>query len=145
MRRIYWTTHDIATFVKGFAGIVLIGVMTLPTYSIDWVRWAMLVLVSLLALYALYIYLAVFYIIEEDQLTVFAMWKFMRFKYNEIRVIETAHGKFKNKYGWGQNCIKIKTGKFEFFISPSHYEEFLERLKESKNAHNLTTITKGKK
>lgn len=128
MRKIWWTSHDIGTFVKGFACLVLVGFLLIPIASNDWLRWILIGLLGLLVLYSIYIYLAIFYIIEEKELSVFCMWKFVHFKYSDIKRVELTSGKFKNLYGRGSEVVKLTCGKYEVYVSPRHPKEFMEAL-----------------
>ena len=69
-----------------------------------WLRYVLLSLFGLLFLYTLYTTLAVFYFVDENEISVFYCWKFYHFDYHSI--------------------------KRDIYISPSSREKFLEVLKE---------------
>ena len=76
MRRIWWTGLDIKDLVKKFALLVLVGILMIPTSlsfagNALWLRYVLLVLIGLLVLYVIYTTLAVFYIIQDDEISIF--------------------------------------------------------------------------
>ena len=137
MRRIWWTRIDIQDIVKKFGLLVLVGVLMIPS-SLSfagealWLRYVLLSLFGLLFLYTFYTTLAVFYIVDEDEIGVFYCWKFYHFNYQSIKRVEPYYGLSDVNMTLGRSKIKVKlvTNKGEIYISPSKREEFLEVLKE---------------
>lgn len=139
MRRIWWTRIDIKDVVIKFALLVLVGVLMIPTSlsfagGAVWLRYVLLVLIGLLVLYTLYTLLAVFYIIDEDEISVFYCWKFYHFKYEQIKRVEKYEGISDVNMSLSRSNLKLKlvTNKGDIYISPSNRNEFLEVLKEKR-------------
>lgn len=139
MRRIWWTRIDIKDVVIKFALLVLVGVLMIPTslsFAGDavWLRYFLLVLIGLLVLYVFYTLIAIFYIIDDDEISIFYCWKFYHIKFNQIKRVETYEGKSDLNMSLSRSSFKIKlvTNKGDIFISPSKRKEFLEILKEKR-------------
>lgn len=137
MRRIWWTRVDIQDVVKKFFLLVIAGVLMIPTslsFAGDavWLRYVLLALFGLLFLYAFYTTFAVFYIVDDEEISVFYCWKFYHFNYSSIKRCEPYYGLSDVNMTLGRSKIKIKlvTNKGDIYISPSKREEFLEVLKE---------------
>ena len=137
MRRIWWTRIDIQSLVKNFGLLVLIGVLMIPTslsFAGDavWLRYVLLSLMGLLVLYTLYTTFAVFYIVDEEELTVFYCWKFYHFDYHSIKRVEPYYGLSGTDVTLGRSKIKVKLvlARNDIYISPSNRDKFLEVLKE---------------
>ena len=137
MRRIWWTRIDIQSLVKNFGLLVLAGVLMIPTslsFAGDavWLRYVLLSLMGLLVLYTLYTTLAVFYIVDEEELTVFYCWKFYHFDYHSIKRVEPYYGLSGTDVTLGRSKIKVKLvlARNDVYISPSNRDKFLEVLKE---------------
>lgn len=137
MRRIWWTRIDIKDIMMKFILIVLVGALMIPT-SITllsgpkWMFYVLVSLLGLLVLYVIYTLVAVFYIIEDDEIAIFYCWKFYRIKFNQIKRVETYVGKTDYNISLSRSNIKVKlvTSKGDIYISPSNRNEFLEVLKE---------------
>lgn len=139
MRRIWWTRVDLKDIIIKFGLLVLCGVLMIPTslsFAGDaiWLRYVLLVLMGLLVLYVFYTLIAVFYIIEDDEIAVFYCWKFYHIKYNQIKRVEKFVGKTDVNMSLSRSNIKVKlvTIKGDIYISPSNREEFLKVLKENR-------------
>ena len=139
MRRIWWSGLDIKDLVKKFALLVLVGILMIPTslsFAGDalWLRYVLLVLIGLLVLYVTYTTLAVFYIIQDDEISIFYCWKFYHIKFNQIKHIEKYEGYSEVNMSLCRSSykIKLKTNKGDIFISPSNRQEFLDALKEKR-------------
>ena len=137
MRRIWWTRVDIQDIVKKFGLLVLAGVLMIPSslaFAGDavWLRYVLLSLFGLLFLYTLYTTLAVFYFVDENEISVFYCWKFYHFDYYSIKRVEPYYGLSDVNMTLGRSKIKVKlvTNKGDIYISPSSREKFLEVLKE---------------
>lgn len=137
MRRIWWTRIDIQDIVKKFGLIVLAGILMIPSslaFAGDavWLRYVILSLFGLLFLYTLYTTLAVFYIVDDEEICVFYCWKFYHFNYHSIKRVEPFYGISDVNMTLGRSKIKVKlvTNRGDIFISPSSREKFLEVLKE---------------
>lgn len=137
MRRIWWTRIDIKDIVIKFALLVIVGVLMIPSSlsfagEAIWLRYVLLSLIGLLVLYVIYTLLAVFYIVDENEIKVFYCWKFYHFDYNYIKRVELYEGLSPVEMTLGRSKLKIKlvTNRGEIFISPSNRHEFLEVLKE---------------
>lgn len=137
MRRIWWTRIDIQSLVKNFGLLVLAGVLMIPTslsFAGDavWLRYVLLSLMGLLVLYTLYTTFAVFYIVDEEELTVFYCWKFYHFDYHSIKRVEPYYGLSGTDVTLGRSKIKVKLvlARNDIYISPSNRDKFLEVLKE---------------
>ena len=137
MRRIWWTRIDIQSVVKNFGLLVLIGVLMIPaslSFAGDavWLRYVLLSLMGLLVLYTLYTTFAVFYIVDDEELTVFYCWKFYHFDYHSIKRVEPYYGLSGTDVTLGRSKIKVKLvlARNDIYISPSNREKFLEVLKE---------------
>lgn len=137
MRRIWWTRIDIQSVVKNFGLLVLIGVLMIPTslsFAGDavWLRYVLLSLMGLLVLYTLYTTFAVFYIVDDEELTVFYCWKFYHFDYHSIKRVEPYYGLSGTDVTLGRSKIKVKLvlARNDIYISPSNRDKFLEVLKE---------------
>ena len=137
MRRIWWTRIDIQSLVKNFGLLVLAGVLMIPTslsFAGDavWLRYVLLSLMGLLVLYTLYTTFAVFYIVDEEELTVFYCWKFYHFNYHSIKRVEPYYGLSSTDVTLGRSKIKVKLvlARNDIYISPSNRDKFLEVLKE---------------
>ena len=139
MRRIWWTRIDIKDVMVKFILIVIVGVLMIPTSlamisSASWVGYLFLGLIGLLTLYVIYTLLAVFYIIDDDEIAIFYCWKFYHIKFNQIKRVETYVGKTDYNMILSISNIKVKlvTSKGDIYISPSNRNEFLEVLKEKR-------------
>ena len=139
MRRIWWTKIDIKDVVIKFALLVIIGVLMIPTslsFAGDaiWLRYVLLALIGLLVLYVIYTLIAVFYIIDDDEIAVFYCCKFYHFKFNQIKNAEKYEGLSDINMSLSRSKLKIKlvTNKGDIFISPFDREEFLKTLKEKR-------------
>ena len=137
MRRIWWTRIDIQSVVKNFGLLVLIGVLMIPTslsFAGDavWLRYVLLSLMGLLVLYTLYTTFAVFYIVDDEELTVFYCWKFYHFDYHSIKRVEPYYGLSGTDVTLGRSKIKVKLvlARNDIYISPTNRDKFLEVLKE---------------
>ena len=137
MRRIWWTRIDIQDIVKKIGLIVLAGILMIPSslaFAGDavWLRYVILSLFGLLFLYTLYTTLAVFYIVDDEEICVFYCWKFYHFNYHSIKRVEPYYGISDVNMTLGRSKIKVKlvTNRGDIFISPSSREKFLEVLKE---------------
>ena len=137
MRRIWWTRVDIQDIVKKFGLLVLAGVLMIPSslaFAGDavWLRYVLLSLFGLLFLYTLYTTLAVFYFVDENEISVFYCWKFYHFDYHSIKRVEPYYGLSDVNMTLGRSKIKVKlvTNKGDIYISPSSRDKFLEVLKE---------------
>ena len=137
MRRIWWTRIDIKDMVKKFALLVLVGILMIPTslsFAGDaiWLRYVLLSLIGLLVLYTIYTTVAVFYMINDDEIAVFYCWKFYHIKFEQIKRVEKYEGFSSVDMSLCRSVYKLKlvTNKGEIFISPSNRDEFLEVLKE---------------
>ena len=97
-----------------------------------WLRYVILSLFGLLFLYTLYTTLAVFYIVDDEEVCVFYCWKFYHFNYHSIKRVEPFYGISDVNMTLGRSKIKVKlvTNRGDIFISPSSREKFLEVLKE---------------
>lgn len=139
MRRIWWTRIDLKDVVIKFALLVLCGVLMIPTSlsfagEAIWLRYVLLALMGLLVIYVFYTLIAVFYIIEDDEIAVFYCWKFYHFKFNQIKRAEKYEGisDVNMSLSRSKRKIKLVTNKGDIFISPSNRDEFLEVLKEKR-------------
>ena len=137
MRRIWWTRIDIQDLVKKFGLLVLVGVLMIPTSlsfagDAEWIRYVLLSLMGLLVLYTLYTTFAVFYIVDEEELTVFYCWKFYHFDYHSIKRVEPYYGISGTDVTLGRSKIKVKLvmARNDIYISPTNRDKFLEVLKE---------------
>ena len=137
MRRIWWTRIDVQDIVKKFGLLVLVGVLMIPaslSFAGDhvWIRYVLLSLIGLLVLYTLYTTLAVFYIVDEEELTVFYCWKFYHFDYHSIKRVEPYYGLSDADVTLGRSKIKVKLvlARNDVYISPTNRDKFLEVLKE---------------
>ena len=137
MRRIWWTRIDIKDIVIKFGLLVLVGILMIPTslsFAGDavWLRYVLLSLIGLLVLYVFYTLFAVFYIVDENEISVFYCWKFYHFNYDQIKRVELYEGLSPVQMTLGRSKLKIKlvTSRGDIFISPSNRQEFLEVLKE---------------
>ena len=139
MRRIWWTRVDIKDIMIKIILLVLVGVLMIPT-SLSFagnallLRYVFLVLMGLLVLYVFYTLIAVFYIIDKDEIKVFYCWKYYHIKFNQIKRVETYEGKTDLNASLSRSVIKIKlvTSQGDIYISPSNRNEFLEVLKEKR-------------
>ena len=97
-----------------------------------WLRYVLLSLMGLLVLYTLYTTLAVFYIVDEEELTVFYCWKFYHFDYHSIKRVEPYYGLSGADVTLGRSKIKVKLvlARNDIYISPTNRDKFLEVLKE---------------
>ena len=139
MRRIWWTRVDIKDIMIKIILLVLVGVLMIPTSlsfagNALWLRYVFLVLMGLLVLYVFYTLIAVFYIIDKDEIEVFYCWKYYHIKFNQIKRVETYEGKTDLNASLSRSVIKIKlvTSQGDIYISPSNRNEFLEVLKEKR-------------
>ena len=139
MQRIWWTRIDIKDVVVKFGLLVLCGVLMIPTslsFAGDaiWLRYVLLALMGLLVIYVFYTLIAVFYIIDNDEISIFYCWKFYHIKFNQIKRVETLVGKTDLNMSLSRSNVKIKlvTNRGDIFISPSKREEFLKVLKEKR-------------
>ena len=139
MRRIWWTRVDIKDIMIKIILLVLVGVFMIPTSlsfagNALWLRYVFLVLMGLLVLYVFYTLIAVFYIIDKDEIKVFYCWKYYHIKFNQIKWVETYEGKTDLNASISRSVIKIKlvTSQGDIYISPSNRNEFLEVLKEKR-------------
>jgi len=139
MRRIWWTRVDIKDIMIKIILLVLVGVLMIPTSlsfagNALWLRYVFLVLMGLLVLYVFYTLIAVFYIIDKDEIKVFYCWKYYHIKFNQIKRVETYEGKTDLNASLSRSVIKIKlvTSQGDIYISPSNRNEFLEVLKEKR-------------
>lgn len=139
MRRIWWTRVDIKDIMIKIILLVLVGVLMIPTSlsfagNALWLRYVFLVLMGLLVLYVFYTLIAVFYIIDKDEIKVFYCWKYYHIKFNQIKRVETYKGKTDLNASLSRSVIKIKlvTSQGDIYISPSNRNEFLEVLKEKR-------------
>ena len=137
MRRIWWTRVDIQDIVKKFFLLVVAGALMIPSslsFAGDaiWLRYVLLSLLGLLFVYTFYTTFAVFYIIDDEEISVFYCWKFYTINYHSIKRVEPYFGISNANMTLGRSKIKIKlvTNKGDIYISPSKREEFLETLKE---------------
>ena len=137
MRRIWWTRIDIQDLVKKFGLLVLVGVLMIPTSlsfagDAEWIRYVLLSLMGLLVLYTIYTTLAVFYIVDDEELTVFYCWKFYHFDYHSIKRVEPYYGISGTDVTLGRSKIKVKLvmARNDIYISPTNRDKFLEVLKE---------------
>ena len=97
MRRIWWTRVDIKDIMIKIILLVLVGVLMIPTSlsfagNALWLRYVFLVLMGLLVLYVFYTLIAVFYIIDKDEIKVFYCWKYYHIKFNQIKRVDTYEG-----------------------------------------------------
>ena len=139
MRRIWWTRVDIKDIMVKFILLVLVGVLMIPTSlsfagNATWIRYVLLALMGLLVLYVFYTLIAVFYIIDNDEIKVFYCWKYYHIKFNQIKRVELYEGKTDLNASLSRSTYKIKlvTSQGDIFISPSNRNEFLEVLKEKR-------------
>ena len=137
MRRIWWTRIDIQDLVKKFGLLVLVGILMIPASlslagDAVWLRYVLLSLMGLLVLYTIYTTLAVFYIVDDEELTVFYCWKFYHFDYHSIKRVEPYYGLSGTDVTLGRSKIKVKLvlARNDIYISPSNRDKFLEVLKE---------------
>ena len=137
MRRIWWTRIDIQDLVKKFGLLVLVGILMIPASlslagDAVWLRYVLLSLMGLLVLYTIYTTLAVFYIVDEEELTVFYCWKFYHFDYHSIKRVEPYYGISGTDVTLGRSKIKVKLvlARNDIYISPTNRDKFLEVLKE---------------
>ena len=137
MRRIWWTRIDIQDLVKKFGLLVLVGVLMIPASlslagNAVWLRYVLLSLMGLLVLYTIYTTLAVFYIVDEEELSVFYCWKFYHFDYHSIKRVEPYYGLSGTDVTLGRSKIKVKLvlARNDVYISPTNRDKFLEVLKE---------------
>ena len=137
MRRIWWTRIDIQDIVKKFGLLVLVGVLMIPTSlslagNVVWLRYVLLSLFGLLFLYTFYTTLAVFYIIDDEEINIFYCWKFYTINYHNIKRVEPYYGISDVNMTLARSKIKVKlvTNKGDIYISPIKREDFLNVLKE---------------
>ena len=75
---------------------------------------------------------AVFYFVDENEISVFYCWKFYHFDYHSIKRVEPYYGLSDTNMTLGRSKIKVKlvTNRGDIYISPSSRDKFLEVLKE---------------
>lgn len=140
MRRIWWTRIDIKDIMIKFILLVIVGVLMIPSSisllsgSAVWLGYILLGLIGLLVLYVIYTLVAVFYIINNDEITIFYCWKYYHIKFNQIKRVEPFMGKTDLNMSLSRSNIKVKlvTSKGDIYISPSNRDKFLEVLKEKR-------------
>lgn len=137
MRKYWFGKIEIGEFVKKLGLLAIVGVL-FATYfgAIDktWIKIVILCLLGLLLLYVLWTCFAIVYVIDDEELHFFCMWKWYHFNLRDIKRIEFVEGKssiLKPSYGWGKNKIRIemKNG-IVFFISPKYRKDFADYLKD---------------
>ena len=137
MRRIWWTRIDIKDVMKKFILLVIVGILMIPTslsFAGDaiWLRYVLLSLMGLLVLYVIYTTLAVFYIVDDEEMRVFYCWKFYHINYNQIKRVEeyTGISPVSQTLGRSRLALKFVTSLGDIYISPSNRKEFLKILSE---------------
>lgn len=137
MRKYWFGKIEIADIVKKIGMVAIVGAI-FATYMAaieqDWIKIVILVAIGLLLLYVLWTCFAIFYVVDDENLHFFYLWKWYHFNLRDIKRIEFVEGKstvLKPSYGWGRNKIRIemKNG-IVFFISPKYRKDFAAHLKD---------------
>jgi len=137
MRKYWFGKVEIGEIVKKMGLIAIVGALFATYFAVIkamWIKITILVLLVLLVLYVLWTCFAIFYVVDDDELHMFCMWRWFHFELRDIKRIEFVEGKstvLKPSYGWGRNKIRVemKNG-IVFFISPKYRKDFADYLKE---------------
>ncbi len=137
MRKYWFGKIEIADIIKKIGMLAIVGAI-FATYMAaikhNWLKILILVVICLLFIYVLWTCFAIVYVIDDEKLHFFYLWKWYHFDLRDIKRIEFVEGKstiLKPSYGWGRNKIRIemKNG-IVFFVSPKYRKDFADYLKD---------------